>query len=268
MNTLFQLKPLVIVALHLPPFLRGQRIDPVVLENYLIKNLEVFSKGGIPAVIIQDETPVTGPAYPETIAMLASLTRLARREFPQIQFGVIIEAHDPVAPLAVAAACGASFVRIKVFVGAMLKPSGVLQGCGVEAASYRQILGREDIAILADVYDRTGFPLGNVPVERAERWAVQAGANALILTGGSFRQSIEWLRSARQRDTHCPLILGGGATVENVADALSVADGVIVSSSLKRQPSGPADLVHWDLAKVEAFMESACKHYTESNTVN
>lgn len=259
MNTLFQLNPLVIVALHLPPFLRGQRNDPVMLEDYLCRNLEVFSKGGVPAVILQDQTPMTGPAYPETIAMMASLARLARREFPQIHYGIIVEAHDPVAPLAVAAACSASFVRIKVFVGAMLKSSGVLQGCGVEASTYRQILGREDIAILADVYDRSGFSIGAAPLERAERWAIQLGADSLILTGGSFRESLDWLRSAREQGIQCPLILGGSATARNVAEALSVADGVIVSSALKRQPAVAADLVHWDLAKVKAFMECARK---------
>ncbi len=259
MNPLFQLDPLVIVALHLPPFLRGQRNDPVILEDYLLKNLEIFSKGGVPAVILQDETPMAGPAYPETLAMMASLARLARHEFPQIHYGIIVEAHDPVAPLAVAAACGASFVRIKVFVGAMLKSSGVLQGCGVDASAYRQVLGREDIAILADVYDRTGFPLGAAPLERAENWAVESGANGLVLTGGGFQESLDWLHSARERGIQCPLILGGSATAENVAEALSVADGVIVSSALKRQPTAPNDLVHWDLAKIKAFMESADK---------
>lgn len=259
MTSLFQLDPLVIAALHLPPFLRGQRNDPEELEDYLLKNLEVFSKGGIPAVIIQDETPVVGLAYPETIALMASLARLARREFPKLQYGIIIEAHDPVASLAIAAACGASFVRIKVFVGAMLKSSGILQGCGVETLAYRQMLGRNDIQVLADVYDRTGFPLGNAPLERAEDWAVQVGADALVLTGGSFDESLEMLRAARQRNLHRPLILGGSVSVENVDQALSAADGVIVSSALKRQPEGPGDAVHWDLHKVKAFMEAASR---------
>lgn len=259
MDNLFQLNPVVIVALHLPPFLRGQRNDPAALEDYLLQNLEVFSKGGVPAVIIQDETPITGPAYPETIAMMASLVRLGRREFPHIQYGVIIEAHDPVAPLAVAAACGASFVRIKVFVGAMLKSTGVQQGCGAEAAAYRHLLGRDDISILADVYDRTGFPIGEAPLERAERWAVQLGADGLVLTGGSFQESLEMLHSARERKLQRPLILGGSATTENVGQALAAADGVIVSSALTRRPSGPEDLVNWDLGKVDAFMEMARK---------
>lgn len=259
MNSLFQLNPFVIAALHLPPFIRGKRSDPAMLEDYLLQNLQVFSQGGIPAVIIQDETPVCGPAYPETIALMASLVRLARREFPQIQLGVIIEAHDAIAPLAVAAACGASFVRIKVYVGAMLKSTGVQQGCGAEASAYRQMLGREDISILADVYDRTGSPIGNAPLEQAERWAVQLGADALILTGSTFNESLDMLNAAREQNLKRPLILGGSVTSENVAQAFTAADGVIVSSALKRKPANSNDLVHWDLAKVTQFMEKARK---------
>jgi predicted TIM-barrel enzyme len=256
-NPLFQLDPLVIAALHLPPFLRGRRNDPAELEDYLLQNLEVFARGGIPAVIIQDETPVSGPAYPETIALMASLVRLARREFPQIQYGVIIETHDAIAPLAVAAACGASFVRIKVYVGAMLKSTGVQQGCGADAAAYRHLLRREDIAILADVYDRTGFPVGGAPLEQAERWAVQLGADALVLTGSTFDESLQMLGAARQQKLGRPLILGGSVTAENAVQSFAAADGVVVSSALKRTPAGPQDLIYWDAAKVEVFMEKA-----------
>lgn len=256
MSHLFQLKPLVIAALHLPPFVRGQMNDPARLEDYLLHNLDVFSRGGIPAVILQDETPAT-TAYPETIAMMSSLARLARREFPDIEYGIIIEAHDPIAALAVAAASGASFVRIKVFVGAMMKPSGILPGCGIEAVAYRRILMRNDIAILADVFDRTGIPLGNVPLERAERWALQIGADALVLTGASFQESLDMLDAARSCGLQCPLILGGSVTAENVGEVFARADGVIVSSALKRQPTRSDDLVYWDLTKVEAFMDKA-----------
>jgi predicted TIM-barrel enzyme len=246
----------VIAALHLPPFRRGRRVDPAYLEDYLLQNLDVFARGGIPAVMIQDETRVVGPAYPETIAHTASLTRLARREFPNLTFGVIVEAHDPQAALAIAAASGASFVRLKVFVGAMLKSSGVQQALGVQAVAYRDLLDRADIRILADVFDRTGSPLGDASLTTAEEWAVQTGADGLVLTGATFTESLDMLRQARARRIGRPLILGGSVTTENVAAALDAADGVIVSSALKRQPTSAADLIHWDLAKVQAFMDA------------
>ena len=45
-----------------------------------------------------------------------------------------------------------------------------------------------------------------------------------------------------------PLLLGGGADEFNVAEVLEHADGVIVSSALKRKDVSPDEMVLWDLA--------------------
>jgi hypothetical protein len=148
-------------------------------------------------------------------------------------------------------------VRLKVFVGTMLKSSGMQQGCGIEAVAYRKMIDSEDIHILADVYDRTGFPLGGVPIERAERWAVQTGADGLILTGSTYSESLELLQNARKQNLGCHLFLGGGATPENVGSALEIADGVIVSRSLKFDDPQPENIIQWDRVKVERFMNAS-----------
>lgn len=258
MDDLICANPLVITALHLPERERARQAGSMSwLEDYVLQNLAVFVEGGIPAVILQEETLNTSLARPESIAILAALGRIARQEFPSLHLGIIFQAHDPYAPLAVAHACGASFVRIKVFVGAMLKAEGVQQGCGVQARDYRCDLGREDIQILADVHDRTGYPLLNIPIETASLWAAQTGANALILTGFSYAESLHQLQTVRQAGIHKPLLLGGGADENNVAEALRFADGVIVSSALKRDRAIPGEIIQWDREKVLRFMDAA-----------
>jgi membrane complex biogenesis BtpA family protein len=258
MEDFLSVKPVVIAALHLPPFKRGSMVDRSYLEDYLLTNLRVFAEGGIPAVKIQDQTPVSDRANPETIAWMASLGRLAKQEFPQVALGSIIEAHDPYAAIAIAHACGFSFVRIKVFVGAMLKSTGIQQACGVESVTYRDLIGASQVKILADVHDRTGFPLVDMPIEQGERWAVNTGADALVLTGSSFADSIEILKRARKQNLKRPLILGGSATSENIGQVLEVADGVIVSSALKRK-SNPGDLLQWDISLVKQIMDAVGK---------
>jgi predicted TIM-barrel enzyme len=255
MNDFLSKKPIIIAALHLPPFKRGGKLDRAYLEDYLLTNLKVFAEGGIPAVKIQDETAASGGANPETIAWMSSLCRLARHEFPQLTLGTIIEAHDPYAAIAVAHACSLSFVRIKVFVGAMLKSSGIQQACGVDAVAYREVIGANQVKILADVHDRTGFPLVDMPIEQGERWAVNTGADALVLTGASFSESLEILKRARQQNLKRPLILGGSATIENIGQVLKLADGAVVSSSLKRK-GAPDELLQWDINLVKQFMEA------------
>jgi hypothetical protein len=227
------------------------------LEDYVLTNLEVFTRGGIRAVILQEETLNTASAHPENIAILSVLARLARQEFPAMHIGIIMQAHDPIAPLAVAHASGADFVRLKVFVGAMLKSEGLQQGCGVAARDYRAQLGREDIKILADVHDRTGLPLAPVPIETASEWAVRTEADSLILTGVTNKESLQYLSAVRKAGIQVPLLLGGGATDENIAEILNYADGVIVSSALKRTNPDPQDRILWDLEKIERFMDAA-----------
>lgn len=257
---LFDLKPLVITALHLPELGMGHKpISMNWLEDYVLKNLGVFRQGGVPAVILQEETLNPGNARPENIAILSAVARIARHEFPDIQLGIIIQAHDPLAPLAIAHASGASFVRIKVFVGAMLKAEGIQQGCAVAARDYRAMLGREDIRILADVHDRTGYPVTNEPIEVAADWASHSGADGLILTGFTYLESLDYLKSVRKASIQKPLLLGGGATAENVAEVLHYADGVIVSSALKRKEVSPDDMVQWDRDAVTQFMDAARK---------
>ena len=259
-NDLFQLDPLVITALHLPELRHMQDLSMNYLEDFVLQNMAVFVKGGIPAVILQEETLNTSQASAESIAVLSVLASKARAEYPQIQLGIIMQAHDGISPLAVAHASGASFVRLKVFVGAMLKSEGIEQGCGVAARNYREKIGREDIKILADVHDRTGLPMADIPIEIASEWAVRTGADGLILTGFSFEESIQFLKTVRESGITAPLIMGGGTTEDNVASVLKYANGVVVSSALKNSNPNPKDLVLWDIELVKRFMDRARKN--------
>jgi predicted TIM-barrel enzyme len=162
--------------------------------------------------------------------------------------------------MAVADAMDGDFVRLKVYVGAMVKAEGILQGCAVEAVQYRAAIGAEHIAILADIYDRTGVPLGPAPIGEAARHAVTFGrADALVLTGHSLEESMSMVAKVRKASPQIPLLIGGGVGAETVARVLGVVDAVMVSTALKRvadwrQAGLQSD---WDAAKVKAFLRAA-----------
>jgi len=248
--SLLDRRPLVIGALHLPDF-RTETREMARLEDHLLGNLRAFAEGGMPAVMIQDQTREPGAAGIETVAMMAALVRLARREFPQIALGVIVQAHDADAPLAIAHASGASFVRLKVFVGSAMTAEGPRDALGPRARNVRAGLARPDIAILADVHDRTAVPLGDVDLAQACRWSQGLGADALILTGADFAESCARIETARKAGIARPLLIGGGVDAGNVKNALAVADGVIVSRSLMRAGSGSPS---WDRDRIRSFM--------------
>lgn len=255
--TLFSAAPLVIAALHLPDFALSRHRSMAWLEDYAVANARVFAEAGIHWLKLQDQTRTDGPATPDTLTMTAAIARLIRAEVPGIGLGIIVEAHDPTAALAVAHAAGADFVRLKVFVGGAMTAQGPRYGLGAAAVAWRAALGREDIAILADVHDRTAVPLSGESQPFAAGWAAKTGADGLIITGSSFTDTLERIAAVRAARLDRPLLIGGGVTDGNVAEALGAADGVIVSTALMRRDGGEDDVVRWDADLCRRFMDAA-----------
>lgn len=255
----------LIAALHLLPLPgsghpMARSIDEVIDNAH--RNAEIAFRNGIDALYVQDlsDYPVDRKVEPYTVASMAAVGYALRRAFPDKILGVCLMEHGAREPLAIARAIGADLVRLKVYVGAMVKAEGILQGCAPEAIRYRAQIGAQEVAILADIYDRTGMPLAPLPLVEAARQAVTFGrADGLILTGQSFGQSLEMLEQVRAAELGAPLFLGGGANAGNISRALEVADGVIVSSALKATSgwSRAALASEWSEDKIKAFVAAA-----------
>ena len=254
----------MIAALHLPPFTgsRHPAAKPVSFAvDFALRNAARAVRAGVPALYIQDvaDSPLAPGIQPHTVASMAVVGAALRSEFPDLALGVCMMSHGAREPLAVAQAIGAQFVRLKVYVGAMVKAEGIHQGCAYEAIQYRAQLDAEEIAILADVYDRSGEPLGRRPlVEEARSAAVFGRADGLVLTGLSFAESLQMLGEVKAAGLGVPLLLGGSATPTNIAQVLQLAEGVIVSSSFKsaRPWTREALLEEWEDDRITAFMQA------------
>lgn len=249
--------PLVIAALHLPDFALAPHRSINWLEDYVATNARLFAESGIPWVKLQDSTRSAHPASPETLALMASLGRLIRHECPELGLGIIIEAHDPKAALAVAHATGAGFVRLKVFVGGMMTAQGPRYGLGADALAYRAQIGASEIATLADIHDRTAISLTPDTQSFAAQWAVKTGADGLIITGSDLDDTCSRIDTLRKAQSTRPVVIGGSVTEDNVAQALKASQGVIVSTALMRGDAAPDDIVRWDRDKCLRFMDAA-----------
>lgn len=249
--------PLVIAALHLPDFARNRHRSTAWLEDYALTNARVFAEAGVPWIKVQDQTRTDGPAAADTLALMAAITRVIRAEFPELGLGIIIEAHDPRAALSVAHAAGAGFVRLKVFVGGAMTAGGPRHALAPQAVSHRAALGREDIAILADVHDRTAVPLSSESQPFAAEWAAKSGADGLVITGGSFDDTLARIAAVRAHGVKRPILIGGGVTAANVGQALRAGQGVVVSTALMRKGAGADDLLLWDADLCHRFMDAA-----------
>ncbi len=256
--------PRVIAALHLPPgpgsaHPQARSVDELV--DVALSQAALAVEAGVPALYIQDlgDAPWGQTAPPHTVATLSVVGAALRRAFPDLLLGVCLLSPGPREPLAIAQAMGACFVRLKVYVGAMVHMEGIVQGCAAEAIAYRAQLGAAHIAILADVYDRSGRPLAPVPVAQAATQAVTFGrADGLVLTGASLEESLAMVEEVRGAGVDAPLYLGGGVTADNVARVLARAHGVIVGTAFKARGgwtrSGVA--APWDRERIRAFMDA------------
>jgi hypothetical protein len=99
-------------------------------------------------------------------------------------------------------------------------------------------------------------PLIDVPPVEAAQAAVRLGADALILTGATFADSLDRVRKAKAAGIRRPVYVGGSVTLENAAQTLAVADGAIVSTSLMRDDAAPSDIIRWDSDKTHRFMDA------------
>jgi membrane complex biogenesis BtpA family protein len=231
---------------------KGGRIDQILDDA--LKEAQTLSSGGVDVLMVQNlgDLPVDGRA---TSAQVAWMTRIAseiRSRFAG-PVGLNLLENDAEAMFAVASAAGADFVRIKVYVGAMMTPFGMESGQAFAAIRARNGCDAGDIAIFADVHDRTGAPIASGGFAEDVEHAIRlGGADGLVLTGKTHEETLAFVDVARKRVGAAPILVGGGVSAKNFAEVARVTDGVIVSSSLKDSNDAFGRLAP---AKVEAFME-------------
>lgn len=258
MNQVKMAKPLIIGALHLPDLRRGTNPPPIsYLEDYTMTNAEVFYKNGIKNIYLQDQTQSSKGIFPESIAVMASLGSMVKHAYPDFGLGLTCEIHDPYASLAAAYACNADFVRIKVYVGVMYKTEGFLEGCGIESRQYRDHLGNPELRIFSDVFDRTGYSTLQIPIEDACDWAMFTGTDGFVITGHNYDESLTMIKKVKKVSGDLPVLLGGSANENNIAEVLKFADGAIVSSSLMVDHPDEKSLIRWDGEKIRGFVRAA-----------
>lgn len=250
----------IIAALQIPAFGYGSARSMNWYEDYVLSNAKTFVENGITSIKIQDETVEPGRMAYRSLARMACLGHAFKREFPSVDLGIIVQAHDPAAALAIADACGAGFVRLKVFAGSAVTAEGLREALGPEAVAYRERIGRTDIRIYADVHDRTSVPTAPVPNPMAAAWTAKLGADAHVITGATFADTTDRIAAARHDGVTKPILIGGSVTADNVGEAFDVADGVIVSSALRRKGAAPDAMDRWDGSAVRAFMDAVNAH--------
>lgn len=208
-------------------------IDTIVKE--VLEETKMIVDNGFDGVILQNmnDMPVKQQANPEAIAYMTRIAFEIKQAYPKLVLGILVN-WDGVASLAVADAIQADFVRVEhLFTGASVTSAGFLEGQCVEIANLRKrILSK--IPVYADIQEIHGIPLGAKPVDFAAWEAVHEGfADGLFVSGKTAEESLEMVQAVKKRVPEIPVILGGGATGENIEELLEYYDGVSVATWVK-----------------------------------
>jgi len=211
----------------------GQSFSEIM--DYVLNEAAILNECGFEASILQNmgDMPAQQTSRPEVIAYLTLIAKEVKRKFPQTPLGILVN-WDGVASLAVAEAAGADFVRVEhVYTGVEVTSTGLFTAQCYEITSMKKRLNSH-MPIFADVYEPHGVPLGAKPIADAA-WETmhEAFADGLFLSGSSTEESIQMAECARQRVPDAKIILGGGATAENVVELLKHYDAVCVASWIR-----------------------------------
>ena len=208
-----------------------------------VRDAETLAFGGVDGIIVENYGDI--PFYPEhvpaiTIAALTTAVLGVTRAV-DIPVGVNVLRNDGAAALAIAAATGATFIRVNVHTGAMLTDQGWIAGAAHQTMRDRATLGC-DVAVFADVFVKHATPPAGLTIEDAALDTWERGlAYALIVSGsGTGRPTaVSDVERVKAAVPDARVWIGSGVTADNVTELFRFADGAIVGSSLK--PDGRAD---------------------------
>jgi len=216
-----------------------------------------LASGGVDGLIVENffDAPFPKDCVDPAVVSAMSVVVQRLKNLVTLPIGVNVLRNDAHSAMAIAACVQAQFIRVNVLSGVMATDQGLIEGQAHQLLRYRRELG-SDVKILADVLVKHARPLGSPNLTTAVQETIERGlADGIILSGWATGSppSLEDLELASAAANGTPVFIGSGADWENISQLIQAADGVIVSSSLKRrgQIEQPIDPI-----RVSQFVEA------------
>jgi membrane complex biogenesis BtpA family protein len=253
-------RPLIGVV-HARPLPGSAAYDGEPVEDVFaaaVADASAYQEAGLHGLIVENHGDIPflkpGDIGHETTAVMSVMAERVRVA-TGLPVGINVLANAAHVALAVAKASQAGFVRVNEWANAYIANEGFVEGPAGTATRYRSWLRARDVRVFADVHVKHGAHaiVADRSIPELVRDAEFFDADVLIATGQrtgdvATTAEIEAIKAAAA----LPVVVGSGVDESNVADILSVADGAIIASSLKR------DGVWWnevDRDRARSFME-------------
>lgn len=248
----------VIGMLHLPA-LAGSPLSSKPMEKVcdgVLRDAEVLADGGVHGLMMENFGDL--PFYPDRVPayVIAQMTAIACevRRRVDLPLGINVLRNDGRGALAIAHACGASFIRVNVLCGARVADQGLIQGIAHDLLRERTMLGATDVKIFADVDVKHSAPLAPRPLkDEVDDLIERALADAIVVSGAGTGKATDPAKAllVKQAAPNAPVFIGSGITAETIGDFIDCADGFIVGTALKEKGVATNPV---ELARVKALM--------------
>jgi len=255
----FQTPHPVIGVVHLLPLPSSPRWGGTLkaVRERAEQEATALAAGGVDGIIIENFFDAPFSKNQVDPAVVSAMTLIVQRvmNLVMLPVGINVLRNDARSAIAIASCVNAQFIRVNVLTGIMATDQGMIEGDAHTLLRYRRELGSE-VAIFADVCVKHAYPIGNPPLAMTVQETVERGlADGIIISGGKTGDppTLEDLETAATAASGKPVLIGSGATWDNIPNLLKGADGVIVASSLKRN----GDINHpIDPIRVSQFVEA------------
>lgn len=240
--------PRLIGMVHLGPLPGSPRFggDFDAVLAAAITDARTLVDAGFDALMVENfgDAPFFADDVPKTTiaAMTRAVAAVAAVGAPT---GVNVLRNDALGALAVAAATGASFIRVNVLAGVMHTDQGTITGKAAEVARMRAVVAPR-VAVFADVFVKHATPPPGLTIDRAtaDLWE-RAGADAIVVSGPGTGHAVDraHLERVAAAAPGAPIYVGSGADAGSARDLLALCHGLIVGTSLKAGgvTTGPVD---------------------------
>jgi membrane complex biogenesis BtpA family protein len=204
-----------------------------------VAEARLYREAGFHGLLLEnmhDRPYLKGTVGPETVAAMVAAGREVRRSVA-LPLGVQVLAGANREALAVAAACGAAFVRVEGFVFAHVADEGLIEAAAGPLLRYRRGLGAEQIRIFADIKKKHASHAltADLDIAATAEAAEFSLADGLIVTGSATGRPAAPSEVAQVADAvRVPVFIGSGVAPDNLAQ-YPQADGFIVGSWVKEE---------------------------------
>jgi uncharacterized protein len=239
-DSLFGVRRALVGVIHLGalPGTPASKLDIAAITSIAIEEAREYESAGFHGAMIEnthDRPYLKANVGPEIPAAMAVIGAEIRRSIA-LPLGIQVLAGANLPALAVALACGASFVRVEGFVFAHVADEGLIDASAGALLRYRRAIGGDQIRIFADVKKKHSAHAITADLDIAEtaKAAEFFTVDGVIVSGlatGCPAEPDEVTSVARA--VSVATIVGSGITTENIRD-YPQADGFIVGSSIKK----------------------------------